>query len=313
MRGLKPVFIMVLMLTAVLSSGCLTEGPEEKGYTYYDPLGGKVILEGEPERIVTLSPALTETVFALGLGSRVVATDNVSNYPEEAIHLPKVFSYTGLSAEALIMTDPDLVLMDRTLDISEEAYNAIKDLGIPVYRIYPRSMDDVLEALTGIGNITGAETNAAHMVDDIRSRMDAITLSLQDVDMDDRPEVLLVTYYDGLSDPWVSTASTMAGGLIRSAGGINMISDDTGIVVQVPVETIIDGDPDMIICTQSTVWPTSTRSTIMSDDRWKDITAVKEERVFDVNGDLVDRTGPRLIDGMEEIHALVLDLIEERS
>jgi iron complex transport system substrate-binding protein len=258
-----------------------------------------------------LSPALTETVFALGLGSKVVATDDTSNHPAGAKDLPDVFSYLGLDMESLISVGPDLVIMDKTLDISEEAYTSIKGAGIPVYRIYPRTVEDVLEAISGIGNITGAEEEAGDLIDDFNSRYNTIENTISGWDRQDRPKVLLVSYYDGTSDPWVSTDSTMAGGLVEAAGGTNAVSDDTGIVVQISVETIVGADPDIIICTQSTVWPTPSRTTILSDDGWKDIQAVKEDRVFDVDGDLVDRTGPRLIDGLEAIHGHIIDHEED--
>jgi len=269
-----------------------------------------VVLERLPERIATLSPAITETVFALGVGEKVVATDNVSNYPSEVSDLPKVFSYTGLFTEKLIIADPDLVIMDKTLDISEEAYDTIKGLGIPVYRIYPMDVEDVLEAIIGIGNITGAKVAALDLVDDLETRMDSISEYVENENSADRPGVLLVTYYDGNSDPWVSTDSTMAGGIIDFTGGENVIHDGAGMVVQVPVETVVGADPDIIICTQSTVWRTETKDKILNDTRWKDISAVKEGRVYEVDGDLIDRTGPRLIEGMEAIHSHIVQFIE---
>jgi len=141
--------------------------------------------------------------------------------------------------------------------------------------------------------------------------MGAVSSYMEGVSDDDRPGILLVTFYDGAYDPWVSTDSTMAGGLIEAAGGNNVISDDTGIVVTVSVERVIGADPDIIICTQSSVWPTESKDKIMSDDRWKDISAVRENRVFEVDGDIIDRTGPRLILGLEEMHEHIREYIEE--
>jgi len=302
-------FTMLILPFAVLA-GCIGDTTIEGDLKYMDPLGAEVILEDVPQRIVTLSPALTETVFALGSGDNVIATDDTSNYPPQAADLPNVFSYLGLDLESLISVEPDLVIMDKTLDISEDGYNSIKGAGIPVYRIYPRSVEDVLEAITGIGEITGTEDEAKDLVDDFNSRFDSIKDVVSGWGQQNRSKVLLVSFYDGTSDPWVSTDSTMAGGLIKAAGGVNAVSDDTGIVVQVPVETIVGANPDIIICTQSTVWPTPSRTTILSDEGWKDIQAVKDGQVHDVNGDLVDRTGPRLIEGLEALHGHIFDLAE---
>lgn len=310
MKKWELLSMVVVLLTFVVIPGCLDENGDKGGLKFIDPLGQEVVLEDMPERIATLSPAITETVFALGVGDKVVATDNVSNYPPEVAGLPKVFSFTGLFTEQLIIADPDLVIMDKTLDISEEAYDTIKGLGIPVYRIYPMDVDDVLEAIMGIGNITGTGQAARNIVDDMRSRMDVMNEYVEDIAPGDRPGVLLVTYYDGNSDPWVSTDSTMAGGIIDFTGGVNVIHDGAGIVVQVPVETVVGADPDIIICTQSTVWRTETKDKVLNDTRWKDISAVKEGRVYEVDGDLIDRTGPRLIEGMEAIHSMIVQFIE---
>ncbi|MGA1793703.1 MAG: ABC transporter substrate-binding protein [Thermoplasmatota archaeon] len=303
--------IVVIVSLLPLFLGCLDDPAQKGDLKFTDPLGHEVVLERIPERIVTLSPAITETVFALGAGDKVIATDNVSNYPPEASGLPKVFGYNYLAREELVMLDPDLIIMDKTLDISENAYNSVKDLGLPVYRIFPKDMEEVLEAIIGIGNITGTPEKANGIVEDFRNRMGAVSSYMEGVSDDDRPGILLVTFYDGAYDPWVSTDSTMAGGLIEAAGGNNVISDDTGIVVTVSVERVIGADPDIIICTQSSVWPTESKDKIMSDDRWKDISAVRENRVFEVDGDIIDRTGPRLILGLEEMHEHIREYIEE--
>jgi iron complex transport system substrate-binding protein len=311
MKKWKLMVAVILIVPIALLAGCIEDPEQEGDLKFMDPLGAEVVLENYPERIVTLSPALTEIAFALGIGEKVIAIDNVSNFPPEVKGLPKVFGYAYLATEELVMLDPDLIIMDKTLDISENAYNAMKNLGLPVYRIYPRNVEEVLDAIIGIGNITDTTARASDIVEDFGDRMDNVSSYLDGVPAEDRPGVLLVTYYDGVNDPWVSTDSTMAGGLIEAAGGLNVISDDTGIVVTVSIETIIGADPDIIICTQSNVWPTQTKNEILSDDRWKDISAVKENRVFEIDGDIVDRTGPRLISGLEEIHSHIREYIEE--
>jgi len=180
-------FALIISLLS-LFPGCL-DGPAPEGdLKFTDPLGHEVVLERVPERIVTLSPAITETVFALGAGNRVIATDNVSNYPPEASGLPKVFGYDYLGREELVMLDPDLIIMDKTLDISESAYNSVKSLGLPVYRIFPRDVQEVLDSIIGIGNITGTSVKANEVVEDFRNRVVTINSYLTGVPQVDRPE-----------------------------------------------------------------------------------------------------------------------------
>ena len=90
-----------------------------------------------------------------------------------------------------------------------------------------------------------------------------------------------------------------------------MISDDTGKGITVSIETIITSNPDIIFTSQSSTWPTESRSLILSDERLQDIEAVKNGAVYDVEGDLVDRTGPRMIDGLELFHEYILAYVEE--
>jgi ABC-type Fe3+-hydroxamate transport system substrate-binding protein len=93
-----------------------------------------------------------------------------------------------------------------------------------------------------------------------------------------------------------------AGNLIELAGGRNTIDNSEGVVIQVSLETIIEEDPEVIITSQSSSWPTPSKDTILSDERWEDITAVKEGKVMDIEGNWIDRTGPDLIKGLEAIN-----------
>ncbi|MGA1849166.1 MAG: ABC transporter substrate-binding protein [Thermoplasmatota archaeon] len=302
-----------LVLMAASFAGCLGEenaarGPgsgDDLAINVTDPLGGRVMLEEEPARIVTMTPAITETVFALGKGGLIVGIDSASNHPTEASNIEKVVSWQGLDLEKLILLEPDLVIMDKTLDMSGENYNAMKGSGFQVYRIYPLTVEEVLDSIQGIGDAIGAPGEAGSLVEDFRTRMETVKQNASSIEEEDRPRVLHVTYYDGSSDPWVATDSTFSGSLIEMGGGICAFSDDTGFGVQVSLERIIASDPDLILCSQSSTWPTQTREVILSDSNWQDITAVKEGAVQYVEGDWCDRTGPRLILGLEEFHTRI--------
>ncbi|OYT43944.1 hypothetical protein B6U90_06240 [Thermoplasmatales archaeon ex4484_6] len=303
-RAASFFLVGALLLGVLLISGCtdrISDGDKE----YTDPTGHVVKLKGDPERVVTLTPSLTETVVALGAGGLLVGADSVSASENPDLDLETVSTWEGLDTEKIVSLSPDIVIMDRTLDITDASFNALDGLSIPVYRIFPKTFDEVLSAITGVGEVLGREKEAGFIVDDMGTRRDTITEETSRIEWSNRSSVLYVTYYDGTSDPWVGTSSTFSGSLIELAGGKDAVSDDSGVVVQISVETVIDADPDVIICSQSESWPTHTRETILSDPLWEDITAVREGRVFDVNGDLIDRTGPRLIEGLETIHLIL--------
>jgi iron complex transport system substrate-binding protein len=218
-----------------------------------------------------------------------------------SIDLEVVSTYTSFDAEKIVELAPEVVIMDKTLDVTEANFNTMKQLNIPVFRVYPTDLDQVISMISEIGEILGFEDEAENIVNDMNQRKDNIAEEVEGIDDDDKPSVLYIIYYDGLTDPYVGTSSTFSGDLIELAGGKNTIVDDNGISVQVSLETIIDSDPDMIITSMS--FGFSAKNTILSMDTWEDITAVKNSEVHDIDGNLIDRTGPSLIDGLEEIHA----------
>ncbi|MFO8051763.1 MAG: ABC transporter substrate-binding protein [Thermoplasmatota archaeon] len=318
----KDLLLMITVLLTVgasMISGCIDtesgtdnelEEERKKSWNFTDPLGKEVVLDGEPERIVTMTPALTEMVYVVGAFQKIVGCDSSSDMPPEAQRLEHVVSWQGLDAEKLIALEPDLVIMDKTLDRTDTIYTEVKGLDIPVYRIYPTNLSDVLDAITAVGELTDETDNATAVVEDFRDRMDVVKVAADTILEDSAPKVLHVTYYDGTGDPWVATDSTFSGSLISMAGGECAVSDDRGFVVQISLETIIESSPDLILCSQSSSWPTQTRETIINDDRWTDIPAVENGNVVDVEGDWCDRTGPRLIMGLEEFHGHIMNTAE---
>ena len=127
------------------------------------------------------------------------------------------------------------------------------------------------------------------------------------VDQSDKPKILHVIYYDSSSSPWVATSSTFSGNLIELAGGIPAVSDNQCISIQITVEEMISLEPDIIFTSQDSTWPTPSRGAILSSDLFKGLDAVKNDMVIDVNADLVDRPGPRLVDGLELIASYIIE------
>lgn len=301
---------MVLLVPILIGaiSGCIENGTRGD-LEFTDDMGDTIYLDGTPGRVITLTPALTELVFAIGGGDLIVACDDTSDHPDEVQGLERVFSWDGMDMEAIIAAEPDIIFMDWTLDVTGDDHKALTDMGLNVYRVYPTTMDDIIRNIVEIGDILDLEEEAQALSDDIEIRLDAVEEA--GAAIEDRPGILHISYYDGASDPWVLTDSTFSGSLIDTAGGRCVISDDTGKGITVSIETIITSNPDIIFTSQSSTWPTESRSLILSDERLQDIEAVKSGAVYDVEGDLVDRTGPRMIDGLELFHEYILAYVEE--
>lgn len=302
---MKKMFLVsvCLLLLATTLSGCFDDGGDvgDADAIYTDQAGHTITIEATPTKVITLAPSLTETMFALGLGAKVIGCDDASNNIPGAKNVTPVMTWTSLDLEKVVSLKPDIIFMDKTLDASGNTYAALSGAGLIVFQFFPKDLDDMLEQTKLIGHICDRVEATNAYVDGLRSRIDAVTAEASNISDADKPDVLFVTYYDGASDPWVGTDNTMSGDLVAGAGGKNVISDTTGIYVQVGMESIVSANPDIIFTSQSDIWPTMSRQAILNDTVFKDVSAVKSGRVYDINGDHVDRTGPGLVDGLEEM------------
>ncbi|MDG6225147.1 MAG: ABC transporter substrate-binding protein [Candidatus Thermoplasmatota archaeon] len=307
-KGLVRILLAVVItiLFSSMTPGCLDDGPVGSR-EFVDDMGVIVRTDGVPSSIVTLTPALTEIVFLLGLENVLVGCDSDSNYPSEADKIEKVSSWSGLNSERIVELGPDLIFMDNTLDASGSRYAELTGLGLNVYRTHPRTLEDILENIEAISEIMGVKSKGEEVANSMRQRILSVEGQASTDPAGDPPSVLHVVYYDGTDDPWVMADSTFSGDLIDKAGGKAPIRSGQGLSVQVSLERIIDGDPDIIICSQSSLWPTRTRELLMNDTRLSGVAAVSGSRIYEIDADIIDRTGPRLIDGLERIRALIED------
>lgn len=310
MRRLMFVLALSLMIVAVGFAGCL-DGGDEETYTgqFKDQMGNVVDIPEPPDRIISLAPSLTEILFKLHLDGKLVGCDEASASISGAGDLSVVSTWMGLDLEGAVALEPDIVFMDKTLDMSGDIHTAMTEVEITVFVFFPKSMDDMLEQITMIGDICDEGDAGEDLRADLEDRIEDVEAVGSAYTASQKPKVLYVTYYDGLDNPWVGTVSTISADLIKMAGGKNVVSDNTGYVVQVSLETIIAEDPDIIITSQSSTWPTTSREVIMEDDTLKDVSAVKNGKVFDIDGNLIDRPGPRMVDGLEEIHGHIADYV----
>jgi iron complex transport system substrate-binding protein len=297
--------LTVLVLLSLFLGGCI-DGPEKEGEvrTFIDEAGNSVDIAGTPVRLVSLAPSVTEILYFLGLGDRIVGVDSASDHPTEAGKKQVVSSLGILNAETLLMVEPDLVVMDKTLDMSGSFYRRLKDAGMTVYQLFPHDIYDVTTQLKVLANITGVYSAVAERINALEERIRVVEDSSGGIA--DPPKVLYINYYDGTDDPWVGSRNTVSGDLIHKSGGEALIDDSTGIYLQVSMETVIIGDPDIIITSSSDKWWNGSKEAILKDERLGSIKAVRNENVYDVNADLVERPGPRLVDGLEAISEIIL-------
>jgi iron complex transport system substrate-binding protein len=281
LTGICVLLILTLGLWSVVSQGAV----------FRDALGREVVLDKEPKRIVTLAPSLTETVYFLGLGARVVGVTEYSSYPPAARRKPKVGSYVDLNAEQIISLSPDLVI--GTIDGNQPAIiELIEKAGIPVFLVNPRNTHQVIETILDIGRLCGVADKAEALTGELSTRVEEIVAKTAGLD---RPLVFLQVN----ANPIMSVnAGTFSSDLIRLAGGRNMADREPITYPRISLEEVLKQGPQVIIVSSMERGGEFERV----KRRWlslRTIPAAKSGRVYLVDSDLIDRPSPRIVEGLE--------------
>lgn len=265
-----------------------------------DDSGRTVRLEREPERIVSLAPAHTETLYALGLGDRIVAADTYSDYPAEAKHKALLNCWPKPPTEQIVGLKPDLIVVFTQGDDFLREMDALR---IPTVKIFPRSYDEAVEGIRTLGRITGAGAKSAALVAEMRARVGAIEQKLQGV----KPrKVMLELDAVDPARPFVAGGDGVYGDLLHRAGGENIFHDLRLPAAQVSAEQVISRNPEVILLgdTKAPVQPQQPEL-VRARPGWDQVAAVKQGQVYKVYSERITRPGLRLAEGLEEIARLL--------
>jgi iron complex transport system substrate-binding protein len=263
--------------------------------TLRDALGRRVTVRAVPSRIVSLAPAMTEILFALGLDRQIVGVTQYCNYPAAARSKARVGGIVNPSVERVLAQQPQLVLGMRLNP--KPVLSALVKAGVPTYAAEPRSVADVMRTIAAIGALTGRRAAAARLVARLESRLRAVESRVRGLP---RPSAIMVYQEAPL---WVAGAATFPDEAIRLAGGRNAASDIKGYK-QYDVEMLLARDPQVIFLTSMDSRNHAARVQAFAErPSMRKLSAVRRGRVFMVNADLVDRAGPRIVAGIEQIAA----------
>lgn len=295
MRRLFP--LLLLLALGCQPSGCSRPVAQPSGPAFTDDLGRSVVIPKTPTRIVSLSPAATEILFAIGAGPNVVAGTEYDTYPEEAKKLPRIGGFTpqSINVEAILAHKPDLVVAAPQKDIVA----ALEKYGIPVVALDPKGTADVWNNVELLGRVTGCETKAKEIAEQGRKRL---TGSRQGSGRP-IPRVLFVL----ADEPLITCGSgTFIDEIITTAGGVNVFADVKESWPKVSDEQVLARGADVILCVEhagggGSVVP----GRLKMRPGWDKLKAVQTGRVYSVDADLLTRPGPRLVDGLEVVEKLL--------
>ena len=300
----SPTLTLTLTFILLLAVLCIAAVPAQASApanittsferTVTDDSGATVTIHGEPQRIVSLAPANTEILFALGLGDRIVGVTDYCDYPPEAKTKPSIGGYSTVSVENVIAQKPDLIV--ASYGNGAELVDQLKKLNMTVVSLNPENVSGILNDITLVGTATGADDNATALVTSLNSRIQNTEQNVSAATT--RPKVAHIIWNDPI---YVSGNGTFQDELIRMAGGTNAFADKQGWT-NVGIEDFIAADPDILIVNSGTGMGGSENSVAQyfeNETRFANVAAIRNHRVYVIDSDVVDRAGPRIVDALE--------------
>jgi iron complex transport system substrate-binding protein len=275
------------MKTLIATLACLLAFNARAGITVPDDDGNLVTVARPAQRVIAMAPHVTEMLFAAGAGDKIVGAVSYSDYPEAAKRIPQIGSNRQVDMERVIAMKPDLIVVWMH-GSSERQIDQLRQLGIPIFHSEPRKLDDIPDSLARLGKLLGTEAVANGAAAELRTRLAALASQYAN-----RAPVRM--FYQ----VWDKPLYTLNGGHIvsdamRLCGGENIFAKMKVTAPVVSVEAVLQEDPEAIF---------SSAERSESDggvNLWKpfpSMTAVRRGNLFRIDGNLLNRSGPRMIAG----------------
>lgn len=289
--------ILAIFLVAILSLALVACGNKEsndnKGFTIVDSNGREVTFEKTPERVVSIAPGITETIFELGKGDTLVGRSDYCDYPEEALNVEAVGSLTKPNIEKIVELNPDVVI--GAAHFPEEAVTKLEELGVKVVILYGEdNYEGAYENIENLGKLLNVQDKANEVIDGMKKKVAEVEEKVKGLS---KPSVYYVVGF-GKKDS-APGGDTFISQLIEMAGGDNISKDVNGWTYS--LEKIVEHDPEIIIVSDQR----NSKQLFMEDDAYKNLTAVKEGRVYEIDHNTLSRQGYRQAEGLEALAKII--------
>ncbi|MEN3329948.1 MAG: iron complex transport system substrate-binding protein [Acidobacteriota bacterium] len=288
---------MAVVVCLALVSACTpvrvaNEGPRRE---ITDDLGRRVSIPAKVDRVISLAPNLTEIVFAVGAGDRLVGRTSYCDYPPEATAIAVVSDTLHPNLERIIALKPQVVLVSTASQL-EVFTQQLKGQNIAFFVTDPHDLEGVFRSIEQIGEIVGHKDHASQLVQKLQERTSAVQQAV-------KYKPLVKVFYQASGEPlYTAGRDAYVTDLIRRAGGASVTADVPGAWPKFSNESALAARPEAIILPTGGSMGTANANVA---DALRQSPAVLQGRVYKINDDHLSRPGPRLIDGLEEMaHAL---------
>lgn len=296
----KKIFVMLMILILIFSvASCSDETSQGKPkagvypMTFTDSSGKVIEFESEPQKIISLAPNCTETLFAIGAGDKVIGVSDWCNYPEEALALPKVGSTYGVNLEKIIELEPDLVIVSGLM--GADAVTSLETAGIKIVNMLYAEIDDLYSGIEDMGIITNRYDKATALNDQLKADLKTLQDSL-----DKKPTKKV---FIDFGDLYTSSKMDFLGNTIQLLKAENIAYDIEQSSPQLSAEKVIESNPDVYIYT-------GPESTFQKPAGFEEINAFKNNEVYYIDytdplSDIILRQSPRFVEGLKELAKMI--------
>ena len=306
MHKKSKIFTIVLLIILIISSIILVSWLNTKStnkstsfsITYTDAFGYESQVTSIPQRIISLSPNTTEILCSLGLENKLVGRTDYCDYPETISSIASVGTITEPNLEVITSLNPDIIITDGMQ--SQEVIASIRNLGYTVIITRSnQSLDGTYDIISDIGLVTNTSKKATEIINNMKENIDKIKKAISSIE-----NKKTVYYSVSLSDYGLYTAgaNTYINELLKTVGLINIATDMDGWTYS--VENLIKHDPDYIICSNLD----DSRKTILDYSPISSLTAVKNDSIIEIDVNLIERQGPRNIEGLKVLLSKIYNI-----
>ena len=258
--------------------------------TIKDSFGNSVVLEKKPEKIVSVAPSITETIFALGAEKLLVGRTKYCDYPAAASEVASIGTLKDPNIEKIVDLGTDLVI--ASTHFSDEVYKKLNNLGVQVIVLNPNdSFEGVYGVIETLGEITDSNNEAKALNENMKKKVLEVLTKVKGLEA---PSVYYVVGFGEYGD-FTSGGGTFISEMIKMANGKNVAADVEGWSYS--VEKVVEHDPDLLIVSKYN----DAKAGIVEANGYKDLSAVAKGKVFEIDNNLIDRQGPRLAEGFEAL------------
>lgn len=315
MKKISKILFFIFSLILILNfSGCAKDGAkdnsingsekgtvsnstaEKSGYPLKlkDSYDRDVIIEKEPQKVISLAPNISETIFALGKEDKLIGRTDYCDYPEAVKKIQSIGKIEDPSIEKIAELKPDVVI--ASTHFKKEAIQKLEELNIKVVVFYGSdSFEGAYDTIQNVGKVLNANEKAKEIVTKMQSKVEEVQNKVKGMKA---PSVYYVVGF-GQSGDFTAGKDTFIGKTIEMAGGKNAAGDLAGW--KYSIEKLMENNPDIMICSKNY----DSKSGIQNTNGYKDLNAVKNNKLYEIDNDLLDRQGPRIADGLEAMAKII--------